>query len=439
MEDLSLRQESDAASKERLGRLEEELLELRNQQASLNEQWQKEKSAINQVQSIKEEIERVQHQIDQAKRNYDLNKAAELEYGTLDTLIKQLSEKEIALNKVNDKSGNSLLREEVMEEDIAEVISKWTSIPITKLVQSEIEKILNLEEVLHKRVIGQDKAVTSVAEAIQRSKAGMSDPNRPIASFIFLGPTGVGKTELSKTLAANLFDNEESIIRIDMSEYMEKHTVSRLIGASPGYIGYEAGGQLSEVVRRNPYSVILFDEIEKAHSDVLNLMLQILDDGRLTDSQGRTINFTNTIIILTSNIGSDYIKEISMDETEREKLNDLIMFSVKEHFKPEFLNRIDESIIFHGLSKKELIQIVGIQIKELSKRLKSKGLELVVSEKGMEWIVDNGFDPTYGARPIKRTIQREIETPIAKAILRGNYSEGKIINVEVKGDVLSFS
>ena len=439
MEELSLRQESDAASKERLGRLEEELLELRNQQASLNEQWQKEKSAINQVQSIKEEIERVQHQIDQAKRNYDLNKAAELEYGTLDTLIKQLSEKEIALNKVNDKSGNSLLREEVMEEDIAEVISKWTSIPITKLVQSEIEKILNLEEVLHKRVIGQDKAVTSVAEAIQRSKAGMSDPNRPIASFIFLGPTGVGKTELSKALAANLFDNEESIIRIDMSEYMEKHTVSRLIGASPGYIGYEAGGQLSEAVRRNPYSVILFDEIEKAHSDVLNLMLQILDDGRLTDSQGRTINFTNTIIILTSNIGSDYIKEISMDETEREKLNDLIKFSLKEHFKPEFLNRIDESIIFHGLSKKELIQIVGIQINKISKRLNSKGLELVISEKGMEWIVDKGFDPTYGARPIKRTIQREIETPIAKAILRGNYSEGKIINVEVKGDVLSFS
>ncbi len=441
MEKLSLKRESDSASKERLERIKEELLELKSQQEFLNKKWQSEKFSINKIQAIKEEIEKVQYQIEQAKRNYDLNKAAELEFGTLDTLLKQLSEKEINLKEENNKNENSLLREEVTEEDIAEVISKWTSIPLTKLIQSEIDKILNLENELHKRIIGQQKAVTSVAEAIQRSRAGMSDPKRPIASFIFLGPTGVGKTELSKALAENLFDNEESIIRIDMSEYMEKHTVSRLIGAPPGYVGYESGGQLSEAIRRNPYSVILFDEIEKAHADVLNLMLQILDDGRLTDSQGRTIDFTNTVIILTSNVGSIHIKEFSGDETKIDEVNNLINYALKEHFKPEFLNRIDESIIFHNLNKNELSEIVGLQIERLSKRLNSKNLELIMTKSAKEFIAKNSFDPSYGARPIKRAIQREIETPIAKAILKGEYAENKIIRIDIdqSGEKLSIN
>ncbi len=438
MEKLSLKRESDIASKERLEKIEYELKELTPHQESLNMQWDNEKNSINQIQVIKEEIESVQVQIEKAKRNYDLNKAAELEYGTLATLQKKLLEKEHSLGN-EEKSNQSLLREEVTEEDIAEVISKWTSIPVSKLVQSEIEKLLHLEESLHKKVIGQDLAVTAVANAIQRSRAGMSDPDRPIASFIFLGPTGVGKTELSKALASKLFDHEDAIIRIDMSEYMEKHTVSRLIGAPPGYVGHEAGGQLSEAVRRKPYSVLLFDEIEKAHPEVLNVLLQILDEGRVTDGQGRTINFTNTLIILTSNIASQAIIELSKNNCINEHLEAIIKKSLSDHFKPEFLNRIDESIIFQSLNKDQLSQIVGLQIQRLSKRLESKKLTLEISEAATHWIASEGFDPIYGARPIKRAIQKEVETPIAKAILSGQYQEGDSVRIDIKGNLLNFS
>ena len=436
MEKLSLKRESDFGSVDKLGKIEEELSELVNQQESLTIQWQKEKNSINKLQSIKEEIEKVQLQIDQAKRNYDLNKAAELEYGTLDTLLKELAENERSLGEVATKKEKLLLREEVTEEDIAEIISKWTSIPLQKLVQSDIDKILDLENELQKRVIGQHKAISAVSEAIQRSRAGMSDPNRPIASFIFVGPTGVGKTELSKALAINLFNSEEVILRIDMSEYMEKHTVSRLIGAPPGYIGYEAGGQLSEAIRRNPYSVILFDEVEKAHPDVLNILLQILDEGRVTDSQGRTVNFTNSLIILTSNIGSEQILELSGDQSERKRLEGIISKSLRTYFKPEFLNRIDETIIFNGLNKYELNQIVGLQVGRLNTRLSSKNINIKISDLATEWIAASELDPAFGARPIKRAIQRHVETPIAKGILKGNFKEGQTIAIDLKSNKL---
>ncbi len=438
MEKLSLKRESDSASKERLSKIELELLDLTTQQESLNNQWQSEKDSINKLQSIKEEIEKVQLQIEKAKRSYDLNKAAELEYGTLIELQKNLAEKDNAIIHTERIEGKSLLREEVMEEDIAEVISKWTSIPVSKLVQSEIDKILSLEENLKNRVIGQHEAVRAVADAIQRSRAGMSDPHRPIASFIFLGPTGVGKTELSKALASQLFDNEDAIIRIDMSEYMEKHSVSRLIGAPPGYIGFESGGQLTEAIRRHPYSVLLFDEAEKAHKDVLNLLLQILDEGRVTDGQGKTINFTNTLIILTSNIGSQSIIDSYNSGQTKNQLEFTIKNSLRQHFKPEFLNRIDESIIFHSLKENELKEIVSLQINHLSKRIESKNLKLNVTEPAKSWIVKSSYDHSYGARPLKRFIQKEIETPIAKELLRGKYHNGQTITVDFQSNNLVF-
>ena len=344
MEKLSLGRESDSVSKERLEKLERELAELAEQQSALNAQWQQEKGAIDDLSSLKEEIERVQLQVEQAKRSYDLNKAAELEYGTLAGLQKQLSEKETALAQDGEAGDKSLLREEVTEDDIADVIAKWTGIPVAKLVQSEMEKLLGLEAELHQRVIGQEQAVQAVADAIQRSRAGLSDPNRPIASFLFLGPTGVGKTELSKALASQLFDSEAALVRIDMSEYMEKHSVSRLIGAPPGYVGYEAGGQLTEAVRRRPYAVILFDEVEKAHQDVFNVMLQILDDGRVTDGQGRTVDFTNTVLILTSNIGSQSILDLGGDDSQYVEMERRVHDALHAHFRPEFLNRLDETI-----------------------------------------------------------------------------------------------
>ncbi|MFM7512613.1 MAG: ATP-dependent chaperone ClpB, partial [Cyanobium sp.] len=373
MEKLSLGRESDAASRDRLERLEKELAELREQQSSLNAQWQAEKGSIDALSAIKEEIEQVQLQVEQAKRNYDLNKAAELEYGTLATLHKQLAAKEAELSRGGaEGKEKSLLREEVTEDDIAEVIAKWTGIPVAKLVQSEMEKLLHLEDELHTRVIGQAQAVTAVADAIQRSRAGLSDPNRPIASFLFLGPTGVGKTELSKALASQLFDSEEAMVRIDMSEYMEKHAVSRLIGAPPGYVGYEEGGQLTEAVRRRPYAVILFDEVEKAHPDVFNVMLQILDDGRVTDGQGRTVDFTNTILILTSNIGSASILDLAGDPARHSEMEARVNEALRAHFRPEFLNRLDETIIFHSLKQEELRQIVELQVKRLAQRLDDK-------------------------------------------------------------------
>ena len=437
MEKLSLGRESDSASQERLQRIERELAELGEQQSNLNAQWQQEKGAIDEISSLKEDMERVQLQVDQAKRSYDLNKAAELEYGTLATLQSKLQEKEVEL-AAEDGSDKTLLREEVTEDDIAEVIAKWTGIPVARLVQSEMEKLLQLETDLHRRVIGQDQAVTAVADAIQRSRAGLSDPNRPIASFLFLGPTGVGKTELSKALANRLFDSDEAMVRIDMSEYMEKHTVSRLIGAPPGYVGYEAGGQLTEAVRRRPYAVILFDEVEKAHPDVFNVMLQILDDGRVTDGQGRTVDFTNTVLILTSNIGSQSILELAGDPDQHQAMESRVNEALRAHFRPEFLNRLDDQIIFHSLRKDELKQIVTLQVARLQQRLEARKLNLQLSPEASDWLANAGYDPVYGARPLKRAIQRELETPIAKAILAGQYSEGDVICLDVASNALAF-
>ena len=437
MEKLSLGRESDAASQERLQRLERELAELSEQQSTMNAQWQQEKAAIDELSALKEDIERVQLQVEQAKRSYDLNKAAELEYGTLAGLQKQLLAKEQALVDTDDTADKSLLREEVSEDDIAEVIAKWTGIPVAKLVQSEMEKLLKLEDQLHERVVGQHQAVTAVADAIQRSRAGLSDPNQPIASFLFLGPTGVGKTELSKALAAQLFDSEDALVRIDMSEYMEKHTVSRLIGAPPGYVGYEAGGQLTEAVRRRPYAVILFDEVEKAHPDVFNVMLQILDDGRVTDGQGRTVDFTNAVLILTSNIGSQSILDLGGDDNQHQEMESRVNEALRSHFRPEFLNRIDDTIIFHSLRRDELRQIIGLQVERLRQRLSERKLDLNISEEATDWLANAGYDPVYGARPLKRAIQRELETPIAKAILAGTYEEGSSVQIQVKEERLS--
>ncbi|MCH2565578.1 MAG: ATP-dependent chaperone ClpB [Prochlorococcus sp. ALOHA_A2.0_51] len=438
MEKLSLGRESDSVSKERLEKLERELAELAEQQSALNAQWQQEKGAIDDLSSLKEEIERVQLQVEQAKRSYDLNKAAELEYGTLAGLQKQLSEKETALAQDGEAGDKSLLREEVTEDDIADVIAKWTGIPVAKLVQSEMEKLLGLEAELHQRVIGQEQAVQAVADAIQRSRAGLSDPNRPIASFLFLGPTGVGKTELSKALASQLFDSEAALVRIDMSEYMEKHSVSRLIGAPPGYVGYEAGGQLTEAVRRRPYAVILFDEVEKAHPDVFNVMLQILDDGRVTDGQGRTVDFTNTVLILTSNIGSQSILDLGGDDSQYGEMERRVHDALHAHFRPEFLNRLDETIIFHSLRREELRQIVALQVNRLRERLCDRKLGLEISDTAADWLANAGYDPVYGARPLKRAIQRELETPIAKSILAGLYGDSQIVHVDVDQERLSF-
>lgn len=438
MERLSLQKESDPASLERLGRIEREMADLKEEQAELSAQWQSEKDTIGSIQSIKEEIDRVNVEIQQAERDVDLNTAAELKFGKLPELQKKLAEAEAALSETQ-VSGKTLLREEVTEADIAEIISKWTGIPLSKLVASEMEKLLHLEDELHQRVIGQDEAVTAVADSIQRSRAGLADPDRPMASFIFLGPTGVGKTELGKALASYLFDTKDAIVRIDMSEYMEKHSVSRLVGAPPGYVGYDEGGQLTEAVRRRPFSVILFDEIEKAHPDVFNILLQVLDDGRITDSQGRTVDFTNTIIIMTSNIGSQYILDIAGDDTRYDEMNARVTDALRSTFRPEFLNRIDEIIIFHALQKSQLRDIVKIQIQRLERRLQERKMSLKLSDDALDFLADVGYDPTYGARPLKRAIQREVETQIAKSILRGEFTDGDTIFVDVENERLAFN
>jgi ATP-dependent Clp protease ATP-binding subunit ClpB len=437
MERLSLQKEFDEASRERLEKLEKELADLKEEQSQLKAQWDSEKEAIDKIRSLKETIDQVNLEIQQAERDYDLNRAAELRYGKMTDLQRQVKEAEKQLAE-RQTTGNTLLREEVTESDIAEIISKWTGIPVIKLVESEKEKLLLLEDELHRRVIGQDEAVIAVADAIQRSRAGLADPNRPTASFIFLGPTGVGKTELAKALAASLFDTEEALVRIDMSEYMEKHSVSRLMGAPPGYVGYEEGGQLTEAIRRRPYSVILFDEIEKAHADVFNVMLQILDDGRLTDSQGRVVDFKNTIIIMTSNIGSQYILDVAGDDAQYEEMRSRVMDAMRNSFRPEFLNRIDEIIIFHGLQKSELRNIVKIQVERLQQRLAEQKLSLKLSESALDFIAEIGYDPVYGARPLKRAIQRYLETAIAKAILRGEFKSGDTIFVDVEDERLIF-
>jgi ATP-dependent Clp protease ATP-binding subunit ClpB len=437
MERLSLQKEQDEASRERLERIEKELGDLKEEQSQLNAQWQSEKEVIDEIRKVKETIDQVNLEIQQAERDYDLNKAAELRYGKLTDLQRQVKDLESKIAE-RQTTGTTLLREEVLESDIAEIISKWTGIPISKLIESEKEKLLYLEEELHQRVIGQDEAVTAVSEAIQRSRAGLSDPNRPTASFIFLGPTGVGKTELAKALAKNLFDTEEAIVRVDMSEYMEKHSVSRLIGAPPGYVGYDEGGQLSEAIRRRPYSVILFDEIEKAHADVFNIMLQILDDGRLTDSQGRTIDFKNTIIIMTSNIGSQYILDVAGDDSRYDEMRSRVMEAMRNNFRPEFLNRIDEMIIFHGLQKSQLREIVKLQVQLLKSRLEEQKMSLKLAESSLDFVADIGYDPVYGARPLKRAVQKYLETPLAKSILKGEFKAGDTIFVDVEDERLTF-
>ena len=438
MEKLSLEGESDTSSKERLELITTELTLLTKNQIEVTKKWKQEKESIEEISTLKEDIEKVQLEIEKAKRNYDLNRAAELEYGTLLNYQQNLKSKELNLKNSSQNAEKSLLREEVLADDVAEIIAKWTSIPVKRLAQTEIEKLLNLESQLQKKVIGQDKAVQSISSAIQRSRTGLSDPSRPIASFLFLGPTGVGKTELSKALASQLFDSENALIRIDMSEYMEKHSISRLIGAPPGYVGYEAGGQLTEAIRRKPYCVLLFDEIEKAHKDVFNVLLQILDEGRVTDGQGRTTNFKNTIIILTSNLGSELISENDATNDQSTNIDELINQELKSNFRPEFLNRLDEIINFEPLKKETLLKVVDLQLNRLRERLEDKGIELEIDDDVLSLITELGYNPSYGARPLKRVIQKELESEIAKYILKGKYKEGSTIKIENKNSKLIF-
>ena len=431
----ALKRETDPVSRKRLERLEKELAELKSRVDELRAQWEMEKEAISRIRALRKEIEEVKHEIEVAERNYDLNRAAELKYGRLVELERRLKEEEQKL----EARGQRLLKEEVDEEDIAKVVSQWTGIPVSRLLQSEREKLLRLEEELHKRVVGQDEAVSAVAQAVLRARAGIKDPNRPIGSFIFLGPTGVGKTELARALAEALFDDEKNMVRIDMSEYMEKHAVSRLIGAPPGYVGYEEGGQLTEAVRRRPYSVVLFDEIEKAHHDVFNVLLQILDDGRLTDSHGRTVDFTNTVIIMTSNIGGHYILEYrGTDEESYQRMKEMVLDALRMHFRPEFLNRVDEIVVFRSLTKEQLKKIVDLQLARLKKRLEERRISLELSERAKEYLADIGYDPNYGARPLRRAIQREVETPLAYKIVAGEVKEGDRVVVDFEDGRLVF-
>ncbi|MFS8859445.1 ATP-dependent chaperone ClpB [Synechococcus sp. B60.1] len=437
MEELSLKKEDDPASKERLGKIEQELANLMERQRELSARWQMEKDAIERLQSLKAERDAVKLQIEQAEQKYDLNRAAELKYGKLMELERQIQEQEAHLAKLQ-ANGEPLLREQVTPEDIAEIVSRWTGIPVTSLMESEKQKLLRLEAHLHQRVVGQDEAVAAVAAAIRRARAGLKDPNRPIGSFLFMGPTGVGKTELARALAEFLFDTSEAMVRIDMSEYMEKHSVSRLIGAPPGYVGYEEGGQLSEAVRRRPYSVVLFDEVEKAHPDVFNILLQVLDDGRITDSQGRTVDFKNTIIIMTSNIGSELILEIGGDESRYEEMKTQVLAMLRHHFRPEFLNRVDELIIFHALTKAQIRQIVSLQMRRVEQLLADQQIEIVLTEEAKDYLAELGYDPVFGARPLKRVIQREIENPLATKLLENEFLPGDRILVDVANERLVF-
>ncbi len=433
IEEAALKKETDHLSQERLEHLQKELADLRDEFNTKKAQWDNEKTSVEHLQKLREEIEDINKQIQAAQQNYDLNKAAELQYGRLPQLQKELAEQE---EKVS-KEDLSLVHEAVTEDEIARIVSRWTGIPVAKLTESERNKTLHLDDELHKRVIGQDEAVTLVSEAIIRSKAGIKDPTKPIGSFLFLGPTGVGKTELAKALAASLFDDEQNMVRIDMSEYMEKYSVSRLIGAPPGYVGYEEGGQLTEAVRRKPYSVVLFDEIEKAHPDVFNVLLQVLDDGRITDSQGRTVDFKNTILIMTSNIGSPYLLD-GIDENGNIKADaqEMVMNDLRNHFRPEFLNRLDEIILFKPLTKSNIASIIDLLLKELNDRLAERELNIELTPAAKNFIADHGFDPVYGARPLKRYMQKHVETLAAKLILGGDISTGQTIVIDVNGDEL---
>ncbi|MBP7860440.1 ATP-dependent chaperone ClpB [bacterium] len=436
----ALRKETDDASKDRLGRLEKELANVKENAEEYRLKWQSEKQALQVLQQIKAEIEKTKLAVEQAERATDLQKAAELKYGKLIELEKQLKEEEIS---IKNKKGSHLLKEEIDEDDIAEIVAKWTHIPVTKLLEGEVQKLLKLEHHLHQRVIGQVEAIEVVASAVRRARAGLKDPNRPIGSFLFLGPTGVGKTELAKALAEYLFDDEQAIVRIDMSEYQERHTVARLIGAPPGYIGFDEGGQLTEAVRRRAFSCILFDEIEKAHSDVFNVLLQVLDEGHLTDSKGRKVDFRNTVIIMTSNIGSNYILDYQMKsaadgEAGYEVMKDKVLEALRQHFRPEFLNRIDETVVFHALTANELKSIVDIQLSLLNKRLIDRKMEINATDAARDWLARTGYDPVYGARPLKRLIQKEIENPVSLKMLEGTFTDGDKIIVDAKEDHLVF-
>ena len=437
IEKQALGKESDAASKARLANLEKELSQLKDESNAMRAQWESEKKAITESKALKQQIESVKHDMEEAERNYDLEKLAQLKYGTLPELEKKLEEEK---KKTDEGREDRLLKEEVGEEEIAEVVSGWTGIPVAKLVESEREKLLRLPEILHRRVIGQEEGVKAVAEAVLRARAGLKDANRPIGSFIFLGPTGVGKTELAKALSEALFDSERNMIRIDMSEYMEKHSVSRLVGAPPGYVGYDEGGQLTEAVRRKPYSVILFDEIEKAHPDVFNILLQLLDDGRLTDNQGRTVDFKNTIVIMTSNIGSNYLidgirEDGRIDDDVKQKVED----ETKKYFRPEFLNRIDEIVVFSPLTEDQIVKIIEMSLADIEKRLVERNISLELTEKAKKFIADESYDPAYGARPVKRFLQRNVETQLAEELIRGTVKDGDDVVIDCDGEKLTFS
>ncbi|MDP9189659.1 MAG: ATP-dependent chaperone ClpB [Actinomycetota bacterium] len=429
----ALKKEKDAASKERREAIEAELAELQERSSEMKARWQNEKAAIDEIKAAKSELDEVQREAERAERAADLERAAELRYGRIPELERKISEAEGKLAELQ-RSGGTMLKEEVTEEDVAEVVGKWTGIPVSRLMEGEVEKLIAMEERLHERVIGQDEAVEAVAAALRRSRAGLSDPNRPIGSFLFCGPTGVGKTELARALAEFMFDSEQAMGRIDMSEYMEKHAIARLIGAPPGYVGYEEGGQLTEAVRRRPYSVILLDEIEKAHPDVFNTLLQIMDDGRLTDGQGRTVDFKNTVLIMTSNVGSQYIAQETLEENVREQVNE----ALTQTFPPEFLNRIDDTVIFHRLSKQDLARIVEIQVRQLSQRLSERGITIELTGKARELLGNLGFDPTYGARPLKRVIQKRLVDVLAMRLLEGELGEGDTVKIDAKNGELVF-
>jgi ATP-dependent Clp protease ATP-binding subunit ClpB len=433
IEQEALKKEKDAASKKRLTVMERELADLKEKGLRLRAQWQQEKDAIQELQKLKVKREQILHDIERAENMGNLEQAAQLKYVTLVELEKQVKEKE---DRFAAKKGSQLLKGEVDEEDIAAVVSRWTRVPVSRLMEGEIQKLLQMEERLHMRVVGQDDAIQAVANAIRRARAGLQDPNHPLGSFIFLGPTGVGKTELARTLAEFLFDDERAMVRVDMSEYMEKHTVSRLIGAPPGYVGYEEGGQLTEAVRRKPYTVVLLDEIEKAHPDVFNILLQILDDGRLTDGHGRTVDFKNTVLIMTSNIGSQSIADLGPGKEE--EINNRVMEALKAQFRPEFLNRVDEVIIFHQLGREHIKRIVDLQFDLLKKRLADRHIEIKLTEKAKELLVKEGYDPAYGARPLKRTIQRLVLDPLAVKVLKGEFKDGSTVVVDAKADNIIF-
>jgi ATP-dependent Clp protease ATP-binding subunit ClpB len=427
----------DRASKERLERIQQEIADLEVKQKEFSSQWQAEKQMLEEINAFKEEEEQIRLQVEQAERAYDLNKAAQLKYGKLEALQREIEAKETKLIEIQSR-GATLLREQVTESDIAEIVARWTGVPLNRLLETERQKLLQLESHLSERVVGQKEAVAAVAAAIRRARAGMKDPSRPIGSFLFMGPTGVGKTELARALAAMLFDSEDAMVRIDMSEYMEKHAVSRLIGAPPGYVGYEEGGQLSEAVRRRPYSVVLLDEVEKAHRDVFNILLQVLDDGRITDSQGRAIDFRNTIIVMTSNIGSEHILNVSGDDNDYEEMQKRVLQALRNHFRPEFVNRIDDLIIFHTLKREELRYIVHLQLQRIQKLLSEQKISLELTDAAQNHIVNVGYDPTYGARPLKRAIQRELENPLATKILEQTFGEGDTVVIDCVKDTLSF-